>query len=48
METRYEHFVLNEDRTPSIAGTTMKVVELVVEQQAYDGALKSCTSIILT
>ncbi len=35
MKTRYEHIVLNEDRAPSIAGTTMKVVELVVEQQAY-------------
>ena len=34
-ETRYEHIILNEDRVPSIAGTTMKVVELVVEQQAY-------------
>lgn len=35
METRYEHIVLNEDHVPRIAGTTMKVVELVVEQQAY-------------
>lgn len=35
METRYEHIVLNEDRVPSIAGTTMKMVELVVEQQVY-------------
>lgn len=35
MYTRYEHVVLNEDHVPSIAGTTMKVVELVVEQQAY-------------
>jgi len=35
METRYEHIVLNEAHVPSIAGTTMKVVELVVEQQAY-------------
>jgi uncharacterized protein (DUF433 family) len=26
---------LNEDHVPSIAGTTMKVVELVIEQQAY-------------
>jgi len=31
METRYEHIVLNEDHVPSIIGTTMKVVELVVE-----------------
>lgn len=35
METRYEHVALNEDRVPSITGTTMKVVELAVEQQAY-------------
>jgi uncharacterized protein (DUF433 family) len=35
VETRYEHIVLNEDDVPSIAGTTTKVVELVVEQQAY-------------
>ncbi len=35
METRYEHIVLNEDHVPSITGTTMKIVELVVEQQAY-------------
>ena len=35
VETRYEHIALNEDRFPSIVGTTMKVVELVVEQQAY-------------
>jgi uncharacterized protein (DUF433 family) len=35
MDTRYEHITLNQDRVPSITGTTMKVVELVVEQQAY-------------
>ncbi len=35
METRYEHITLNEDHVPEISGTTMKVVELVVEQQAY-------------
>lgn len=35
METRYEHITLNKYRVPSIVGTTMKVVELVVEQQAY-------------
>ncbi|MBA3472765.1 MAG: DUF433 domain-containing protein [Rubrobacter sp.] len=35
METRYEHITLNEDRVPVIAGTTIKVVELVVEQQAF-------------
>ena len=35
METRYEHIVLNEEGIPRIAGTTMKVVGLLVEQQAY-------------
>ncbi|MDQ3184657.1 MAG: DUF433 domain-containing protein [Actinomycetota bacterium] len=35
METRYEHIALNEDRVPGIVDTTIKVVELVVEQQAY-------------
>ena len=35
METHYEHIMLDEDHVPSIAGTMMKVVELVVEQQAY-------------
>jgi len=33
--TRYEHIVLDDQQTPLIAGTTMKVVELVVEQMAY-------------
>ncbi|MGB3632881.1 MAG: DUF433 domain-containing protein [Rubrobacteraceae bacterium] len=35
IETRYEHVVLDEDHVSSIAGTTMKVVELVAEQRAY-------------
>jgi uncharacterized protein (DUF433 family) len=35
METRYQHIELNEEHIPSIADTTMKVVELIVEQQAY-------------
>ncbi len=35
METHYEDIVLNEDPVPTTAGTTMKVVELVVEQQAH-------------
>jgi uncharacterized protein (DUF433 family) len=34
-ETRYEHIVLNDARVPVIAGTTMKVVELVLAQAAY-------------
>jgi uncharacterized protein (DUF433 family) len=35
VETRYEHVILNEEGVPLIAGTTMKVVELVVSQRAY-------------
>jgi len=34
-ETRYEHIILDEARVPVIAGTTMKVVELVLAQAAY-------------
>jgi uncharacterized protein (DUF433 family) len=35
VETRYEHTVLDEGHVPRIAGTTMKVVELVTAQQAH-------------
>src|SRR4051794_9033331 len=35
VETRYEHIVLQDDRVPWIAGTTMKVVELVTAQHAH-------------
>jgi uncharacterized protein (DUF433 family) len=35
VETRYEHIVLDEAGIPFIAGTTMKVIELVLEQTAY-------------
>ena len=31
----YPHVVFNADGTPTIAGTTMKVVELVMAHQAY-------------
>jgi len=34
-ETRYEHIVLNDSKTPIIEGTTMKVVELALAQAAY-------------
>ena len=34
-ETRYEHVVLNEAQVPIIAGTTMKVVELILDHIAY-------------
>lgn len=33
-ETRYEHIVLTQDDSPLISGTTMKVIELVLEKQA--------------
>lgn len=35
VQTSYEHITLNEKGTPFIAGTTMKVVELVVEKLAH-------------
>jgi uncharacterized protein (DUF433 family) len=35
VETRYEHVVLDDTGVPLIAGTTTKVVELVVEKMAY-------------
>lgn len=35
VETRYEHVVLDDHQMPLIAGTTMKVIELVMAQSAY-------------
>ena len=35
IETRYEHVVLNQVKVPFIAGTTMKVIELVLAHLAY-------------
>ncbi|MBI4673166.1 MAG: DUF433 domain-containing protein [Chloroflexi bacterium] len=34
-ETRYEHVILNEQNTPIIASTNMKVIELVLDHIAY-------------
>ena len=34
-ETRYEHVILDDTQVPMIAGTTMKVVELVLDHLAY-------------
>jgi len=34
-ETGYKHIVLDKNGTPLIAGTTMKVIELVAEKLAY-------------
>lgn len=33
--TRYEHIVLDERKVPRIAGTNMKVIELVLEHIVY-------------
>ncbi len=35
VETRHEHVVLDKAGTPIIAGTTMKVKELVAERLAW-------------
>lgn len=35
IETRYEHIILNAAKVPMIAGTSMKVIELVLAQLAY-------------
>jgi uncharacterized protein (DUF433 family) len=35
VKTGYEHVALDENGIPIIAGTNMKVVELVVEKRAY-------------
>ncbi len=35
VETRYEHIILDEAKVPKIAGTTMKVIELVLDYRAY-------------
>ena len=34
-ETRYKHVLLNDAGVPIIAGTTMKVIELVLDHLAY-------------
>jgi uncharacterized protein (DUF433 family) len=35
VENQYEHISFNEDNVPIIAGTNMKVVELITEKIAY-------------
>jgi uncharacterized protein (DUF433 family) len=35
VETRYEHTVRNEQNVPMIEGTTIKVIELVLDSKAY-------------
>ncbi|NOK58759.1 MAG: DUF433 domain-containing protein [Chloroflexi bacterium AL-W] len=34
-QTRYAHIVIDNDGVPHIAGTTMKVIELVLAQSTY-------------
>lgn len=34
-DTRYEHIVLNDGQIPTVSGTSMKVVELVLDHLAY-------------
>jgi uncharacterized protein (DUF433 family) len=34
-KTNYEHIVLDSNNVPIIAGTTMKVIEIVLEKSAY-------------
>lgn len=38
--TRYEHVSLDDQRVSWIAGTTLKVVELVLDYQAYGWSLE--------
>jgi uncharacterized protein (DUF433 family) len=35
VETQYQHVIVNEENVPVIAGTNMKVIELVLERMAY-------------
>jgi uncharacterized protein (DUF433 family) len=35
IETRYEHIVLDERQVPIITGTTIKVIEVVLDKIAY-------------
>lgn len=35
VETRYQHIVLDEGKIPIIAGSDMKVIELVLEKTAH-------------
>jgi uncharacterized protein (DUF433 family) len=34
-KTKYEHVVLDEKNVPIVAGTNMKIIELVLEKTAY-------------
>ena len=40
VETRYEHVILNEAGVAIIAGTNMKVIELVLDRTAYGWSIE--------
>jgi len=48
VETRYEHITIDKKEVPFIAGTTMKVVELVAEKIAYEWSPEEfpCSTVI--
>jgi uncharacterized protein (DUF433 family) len=35
VQTQYQHIILDDKQVPTIIGTTMKVIELVLDSQAY-------------
>src|SRR5512145_771997 len=35
IETRYEHVILDEKRVPVIAGTSTRIIELILDKVAY-------------
>jgi uncharacterized protein (DUF433 family) len=39
-KTKYEHVVLDEKGVPIVAGTNMKIIELVLEKTAYGWSLE--------
>lgn len=41
VETRYEHILIDEAKVPVIAGTIMKVIELVLEKSACGWSVPS-------
>lgn len=47
-KTKYEHIVLDEKGIPIVAGTNMKVIELVLEKTLMAGARKNFIFSILT
>lgn len=35
VQTQYQHVILDDEQVPTIIGTTMKVIELVLDSKAY-------------